>query len=384
MAASLTNERTNVFNCFSHPPRTIVCFTSPLTVAVAIIVANLPVIVSWIYRLRHKKEDATSTRFATDYDHNRRAKPTAWAGSRDLISSSDPASKQHLSSMGIQLSDVRRGTTVTAGGTDILDLRSTRKAADADDLSFDDRPIPGGKKGVEFDPEIGERSFDSKHHRDRGDTDEMDFSVSAISYGGGRRVGRDAEYDIDIVDDLEHPHPYATNQGVMPTLSEKDSSLAYQPYPIENRPFAAPAPPGNVGGVRDSYPGLSFPPPALAMGLSSRSSPLGAPGAPPMPSPPLPVSHRSPDRGPVSAIKRSDSTAQRLGRAGAGSDEGEGGRKSSRSRSPPTPASAVPLTRENRGVFGGLFGGGTGVLVQQQVTVLEDPEDDSHMQRGRR
>jgi hypothetical protein len=361
---------------------------------VAVIVANLPVIVSWIYRLKHKRDEgATHSRFTTDYDHNRRAKSGAWAQrTRDLTSTSDPASKGHLTSPAIQLGDVRRPNMhrhSTIRGEDVLDLSGRRRASDDLDAdvkaldSFDDQVV----KVSDFDPE---RSYDSRHstpadrkQRNDGPQDGgVDFTVSAISYGGGRRLGRDAEYGIDVVDDLDADgQHHLSSTGITVTNTHGSMTLrypTYSSYSTDSPPFTQNRIPISAehhdGGNSYSDGEHSFLSPALLdVPASVHSPPTSSRFTLPSPPPPAAgILSQQQQPGRTTSPRRSPPSATRP----ATSPSDERSRRQQRSQYPSRSPSPSSRSRA-RVAFDGLFGGGNGgVLVQQQVHVVADPEDE--------
>lgn len=333
-----------------------------------------------------------------------------------MTSSSDRAanSKQQLTTLSagvaIQLSEVKRGGI----SNDVLDLRGARKT-ERDLEDDDDDKIHTWDDTKEFDPE---RSFEiakpaqkhSKKHHSRG-MSEVDFSVSAISYSDGKGGRRDAEYDIDIVDDLDdRPRHHRKVSGISPArgygreyppnaqpfVQTQNQSQNLPPVPIAlTTDDAVPSPSSTEQEPYfDQNEYTTFPPPALSVPprsvpQTSRSNPVIHDaynmGSTSLPSPSSTSSSQAPQSsGFFGALRRSGSQAGRLnlgfgpGRSttpalAPGGDERDRQTRrngDSRSRSP---------ARVSRGVFGGLFG--NGVLVQQQVTVVTDPEPESNVQQ---
>lgn len=349
------------------------------TVSVSVIVASLPVIVSFIYRLRNKDPNSNGPRYATDYDNTRRAKPGGvWAGPHGLVSSSGEqrGTKTHLTSLAIQLSEVRHTDTLDIGGAD------DHKRQLGDDASFDARR----KKGVdESSEDIGMHSVDSSHvAKDRNRT--VDFTVSAISYGGRRR---DPEYDIDIVDDLEADRA-AANAYVAygyPPATEYNNNGHAKPFTSPPTPTPTPGTvdsdaPYNAG--RNSYLFVDSNSPLSASNPYSPASIASPPPAAATRGRPEHSRHPSNGTGNIlsTALRRTGSSATRLGRGGRSDEAGDSDRSrtksSSRSRSHSRPRGANDVEAAapsgNRSFLPGFLRGHQGVLIEQSVVVSSDPE----------
>lgn len=360
----------------------------------AIIVANLPVIVSWIYRLRHKRDgDTTHSRFATDYDHSRRAKPGVWAQrTRDLISSSDGAGTDQLTNSAIQLGDARRPNMrghLTNGGEGVLDLGGQRGASDDLDTdvkvldSLDDQ-VARSVKVRDFDPE---RSYESSRHSTSADRKQkndglqdggVEFTVPAISYGGGR----DAEYGVDVIDGLGAGRQHQPPSTGITITDTAPGYLTYSGYPAESQPFTQnriPISSEHHDGV-NSYPNGEHPSlsPASPIRSPTRSQ-LTLPSPPP-----TAASVLSPERS--RSIRRSPLSATLLGRPGT-SPSDERSQRQPRTHHPPRSRSPASQSRAHV-ALDDLFGRGNGgVLVQQQVHVATDAEDEvtsNGVHQGRR
>ena len=190
--------------------------------------------------MRKRDGNPMTSRFATDYDHNRRAKPGVWAQTTgDLVSSSNPTARGQFSSVGIQLDDARYSTM--RGHLIDADLRQEHKADDMDEKpveSFDDQAT----RSIKVDRFEPESSYDSGHYNsvDRKEMPEdggADFNMSAILFGDGRSFGRDTDAADEPADADRHHHIPGSHTAV-DNGEAVPMYQAYNEYPTNSPQFA--------------------------------------------------------------------------------------------------------------------------------------------------
>jgi len=388
-------------------------------------VANIPVIVSCIYRLKRKREgDRPHSRFATDYDHSHRARPGALAqATGDLISSGYFSSRgRYSTNLTAQLGDIHPNMSISHHTDDLVEERKANDDLDVEAKSFvpfDDQAT----RPIKIRDLHSQRSYDSaqftsaekeKSIVDVASDDSVVIDVSALPRGRDLPpFSRDSEHDIDIVDtvaapDTDRHHDYQLyGMGIAATTTTFDGGRPIpmnQLEPHDDDPVAQRSTPisSEFHGSRNDFysngredtvpfPAMNSPSAMHGAAIAIPFPPLAAVGAP--------RQQIQTDR--VSPLGRSRSFARQLVRAATSpslsSEQSQQHQQqqqrrhhqrqqsefSSRSRSPlsrfGTPG---PGTTTTGG--GGLFGGNDGVLIQQQVHVVTDPEDDAANYRAPR